>query len=418
MVTSTSKMFSVIHTAFRSDCKSFLYEKHLIKIFASIDSNNLEELKETLKSAPKNVLNNYLDGQYAVHRAVQLCRLEILVFFLDEVKVNWHVKSKNNETIWHVALKSINLKILNILFEHCSPTSEVNKQKESVLDLVVKYNDMSLLKRFLDHGFKKINLFEVTGNTKIFVEIVSNIKSLNIYAVNDQGQSLLHAAVRSNNLGLTKALLCDSFDVNQIDNEGRAPIHMAIKSRDLNMVIFLYTNRALLKPVKKLWTTKMKFIPVIHEAIDYDDPAILSYLIRNGADLNAHDPSGMNAIALAVKRKLSDNILKELIEAGSDPLLPDKSGKSALNALKDNNTMTAFIYKLPKKKNITSAFIIPEVSCNHIDSYCPICKETIEETDQMYLTYCKHDYHKKCLDFWFETSLNCPQCGNSIITPK
>jgi ankyrin repeat protein len=410
-------MFSVIHTALRGDSKSSLNEKHLIKIFGSIDSNNLEELRETLDLAPKNVLNYALDGHYAVHRAVQLHRFDILKLFLEEVKVNCCVKSKNNDTVWHVALKSINFKILDLLFKNCPSTPEVNKQKESVLDLVVKHNDMALLKRFLGHGFKKLNLFEAIENTEIFAEIISTIKSLNIYVLNEKGQSLLHAAARSKNLALTKSLLRDGFDVNQIDSEGRAPIHMAIKARDINMVTFLFTNRALLKPAKKLWTPKLKFIPVIHEAIDYDDPAVLSYLIRNGADLNAQDLSGMNAIALAVKRKLSDHILKELIEAGSDPLLPNKSGKSALQALKDNNTMMAFIYKL-QKKNIDSGFIIPEVSSKHIVSQCPICKETIAETDEIYLTDCKHEYHKNCLDFWFETSLNCPQCGNRIITPK
>lgn len=419
METSATEMFSVIHTAFRSDSKSTLYEKHLIKIFASIDSNNLEELKQSLESAPKNVLNHSMDGQYAVHRAVQLNRFDILKFFLEEVKVNCSVKSKNNETVWHIALKSINHKVLDLLFEYCPPTSEINKQKESVLDLVVIYNDIDLLKRFLDHGFKRVNLFKTTGNTKIFAELVSNITNINIYVLNEQGQSLLHAAARNKNLGLAKTLLCDGFDVNQIDSEGRSPIHMAIKARDLNMVIFLHTNKALLKPVKKLWTPKLKFFPVIHEAIDYEDPAILSYLIRNGADLNAQDPSGLNAIALAAKRKLSDNILKELIEAGSDPLLPNKSGNTAMKALKDNNTMMAFIYNLQKKeKNNIYGFIVPEASSKHSESHCPICKETIKETDEMYLTSCKHDYHKDCLDFWFDTSLNCPQCGTSIISPK
>jgi ankyrin repeat protein len=412
-------MFSVIHTAFRGDQKSSLHEKYLIKIFASIDSNNLDELKETLEGAPKNVLNSQLDGQYAVHRAVQLNRLEILKFFLDEVKVNHTVKCKtSNENIWHFAMKSINFKVLDLLFEYCNPVSDVNKQKESVLDLVVKKNDMALLKRFLDHGFKKVNLFEATGNTKIFAELISKIKSLNIYILNDQGQSLLHSAAKNINIGLAKTLLCDGFDVNLIDSEGRTPIHMAIKARDLNMVIFLFTNRALLKPVKKLWTPKMKFIPVIHEAIDYDDPAILSYLIRNGAELNAQDPSGMNAISLAVKRKLPDNILKELIEAGSDPALPDKLGKNALHGLRDNNNMILFIYKLQNKNKKALSFSMPEVSVNHIESNCPICKETIAETNEMYLTDCKHDYHKECLDFWFESSLTCPQCGDKIITPK
>lgn len=409
-------MFSVIHTAFRGDGKSALHESHLIKIFASIDANQLDDLKSILESAPKNILNHQLDGQYAIHRAVQLNRSEILKYMLKDVKVNSSLKCDNGDTIWHLAVKSKNKDVLDTLFDSGKPNSEVNKQKESVLDLVVKLNDFELLKRLLQHGFRKVNLFQACKDTKTFAELVSTIKNINIYCLNEKGQSLLHAACRNKNIGLVRSLLMDGFDVNLVDSEGRAPIHMAIKARDLNMVIFLYTNKAVLEPAKKLWAPKPKFIPVILEAIDYDDPVIISYLVRNGANLNAQDPSGLNAIALALKRGLSENILMELIDTGSDPTLPDKSNRTALSALKNNNTMVLFIYKHLKSK--AKGFVIPEISISHPETDCPICKETIAESDPIYLTDCKHYYHKDCLDYWLESSLNCPQCADRIIKVK
>lgn len=412
-------MFSVIHTAFRGDLKhSASNEQHLINIFATIDSNNLEEFREILQIAPKNVLNCRLDGQLAVHRAVQLNRAEILKLILQENKTNFsNLKCiLVGDTLWHLAVKSKNSEIVKILFDKCRPTSEVNKQMESVLDLVVKYDDLRLLKQFINHGFKKVNLFETTGNIKIFTELVSRISSLNIYGRNERGQSLLHSACRKQNMPLAKSLIADGFDVNEMDNEGKTPIHMAIKARDLNLVMFLFANKAILKPVKKLWGNKSKFVPVIHEAIDYDDPAIISFLIHNRADLNAQDPSGMNAIALAIKRRLPSEILMELIEAGSDPTLPDKTGRTPLQTLKDNNTMVSFIYKHLNLKE--KGFVLPKVLNLHPESDCPICKECISESDPMYLLNCKHHYHTICLDYWFESSFNCPQCHEKVLKIK
>lgn len=411
------EMVSLIKIAFRSsnDVKYDAIERKLTKLFAQIDSNNLEILKEILDESPKNILNIPMDGQYAIHRAVQLNRLEILEYLLAQPGINKSSKCLNGDSIWHAAMKTFNPKVIDFMLKNVEPCNATNKQKESVLDLVVRHNNFELLQRFLDAGFKKVNLFDATGNTKIFAELVSRIKSLNIYGVNDSGQTLLHSAVRNGNVGLVRSFLVDGFDVNQVDSEGRAPIHMAIKARDLNMVIFLFTNRAVLKPARKLWAPKTKFIPVLHEAIDYDDPAIISYLIRNGADVNIQDPSGMNAVALAVKRKLSESVLKELIDAGSDPLLQDKMGKSALQALRDNHNMMLFIYN---QKRYQSGFDVPEIVSIHQKLFCPICKEDVAESEPVYMTKCKHDYHKTCLDFWFESSLKCPQCISQIITPS
>lgn len=411
-------MFSVIHTAFRTDSKSSNNEKHLIKIFASIDSNNLEEFKNNLKNSPKNVLICQFDGQLAVHRAVQLNRVEILQAILESSQTVFsNFKCKNaGETIWHLAVKSKNSSILNILFEKCQATSEINKQKESVLDLVIRSDNLEYIKRFIDYGFKKVNLFEATANTKVFALLLSNIKSLNIFKLNERGQSLLHSACRKKNIALARSLIADGFNVNQMDHDGRTPVHMAIKSRDLNLIIFLINNEAHLKVTKKLWEYKAKFLPVIHEAIDYDDSAVISYLISHGADLNAQDPSGMNAIALAIKRKLSDDILMQLIEGGSNPTLPDKSGRTPLQTLKDNNKLISFIYKTTKDKE--KIFDLPEISIQHPEYDCPICKELINESDQMYALTCKHNYHKTCIDYWFENSVYCPQCNEKILKIK
>ena len=416
-------MFSVIHTAFRGEnenSKSTTHERILIKLFACIDANNLEEIKEIFIYSSKDILNFSLDAHYAVIRATKLNRLEILKYFIYECDANLLLKCANNETIWHAAIKCKNYDIIELLLTICPATSAVNKQKESVLDLVVKQKNLELLKKLLQKGFKKVNIFEATTDTKIFAELIFQLKHLNIYALNENGQSLLHLACKTKNFGIVKSLLADGFNVNLVDKDGRAPVHMALQANDLNLVKFLVINRAILKPTRIFWFSHPKFMPVLNEAIEIGDLATIGYLMYNGADLNAQDSAGMNPIALAAKKqhRFHNNILMELIDAGSDPTIPDKIGKSALHWLQNSRVMLTFIYNKINFKNRGKIFEIPPLVTEHSGAKCPICRDLILSVNRMYSIKCNHKFHRECLDHWFNTSLNCPQCDEIIIKVK
>ncbi len=213
-------MFSVIHTALRSTPElknSVSLENGLINIFQLIDSNSFEELKTYMnENSATNLINNPLDGQFAIHRCIQLNRLEMLQFFVEECQADPEKKSSNGDTIWHYAIKSKNRAIIRYMLNKLSVINSANKQKESVLDLVVKQDNIVLLRKILEKGFKKVNLFEATANMNIFAELIAKLRNLNIYATNSDGQSLLHSACRNSNIGLAKSLLADGFDVNKL----------------------------------------------------------------------------------------------------------------------------------------------------------------------------------------------------------
>jgi ankyrin repeat protein len=415
-------MFSVIHTALRSTPElknSVSLENGLINIFQLIDSNSFEELKTYMnENSAMNLINNPLDGQFAIHRCIQLNRLEMLQFFVEECQADPEKKSSNGDTIWHYAIKSKNRAIIRYMLNKLSVINSANKQKESVLDLVVKQDNIVLLRKILEKGFKKVNLFEATANMNIFAELIAKLRNLNIYATNSDGQSLLHSACRNSNIGLAKSLLADGFDVNKLDKMGRAPIHMAVRSGNVELVTFLVNNGASINPTRKLWGKKSDFVPLIHEAIYAEDPAIISFLIGKGADLNSQEHSGLNAFGLAAKLKLSENILMELIEGGSLPNLFDKAGRSVLNSFKpENPTFINFIYKRLSETDREKLFHTPNLeACNHVDIQCPICKDSIPGDEHIYSLDCKHKYHRDCLELWFQTSFKCPQCNDTIVS--
>lgn len=44
---------------------------------------------------------------------------------------------------------------------------------------------------------------------------------------------------------------------------------------------------------------------------------------------------------------------------------------------------------------------------------CSICLKSIRRTKDM-LT-CKHAFHKRCIDYWYEKSNSCPMCRTPIV---
>ena len=49
------------------------------------------------------------------------------------------------------------------------------------------------------------------------------------------------------------------------------------------------------------------------------------------------------------------------------------------------------------------------------DNECPICLlNPSESKEPLVLTDCRHLFHKKCLDDWYEISTKCPICNQDL----
>lgn len=57
------------------------------------------------------------------------------------------------------------------------------------------------------------------------------------------------------------------------------------------------------------------------------------------------------------------------------------------------------------------------INCKKIynDDECIICFNKFNPKDIVKLLYCKHLFHKECLDTWFKKKTSCPICNTNIV---
>ena len=80
--------------------------------------------------------------------------------------------------------------------------------------------------------------------------------------------------------------------------------------------------------------------------------------------------------------------------------------------LEDTNNQTL---RTKHNSNIKEAFkILDETNIipwnDKLEKSCPICLESFEHMDAIYLTNCIHVYHYECLGLWVVNSPICPIC--------
>lgn len=152
-----------------------------------------------------------------------------------------------------------------------------------------------------------------------------------------------------------------------------------------------------------------------------------------GADLNLQRNDGATAVMIASQ---NGEIIKMLLDAGANPNIRDKTGKTILMKflkqhhigddillckelikksnlfIKDSNGDSAIeiLLKLPPHKIF---FLLEDSYCSKItgDHSCSICLDT---SDLIQL-HCNHTYHSECIQTWLKTENTCPLCRSQII---
>jgi ankyrin repeat protein len=68
-------------------------------------------------------------------------------------------------------------------------------------------------------------------------------------------------------------------------------------------------------------------------------PDIVSFLLKNGADVNAKDKDGMTALALAAANNPNPEIVSLLLENGADAHIKIENGLRAIDFAENNDKL-------------------------------------------------------------------------------
>lgn len=125
---------------------------------------------------------------------------------------------------------------------------------------------------------------------------------------NEDGDTLLHRAVKANNIQKVEYLILLGVDVNQKNNVGRSPLHVAARNNAVEITKLLVAAGAHINQKNIHGNTPL------HLAIEWNSKGIIQLLISAGADIAITNENGCTARALITMsgtRKIFDQTLKK-----------------------------------------------------------------------------------------------------------
>jgi ankyrin repeat protein len=164
------------------------------------------------------------------------------------------------------------------------------------------------------------------------------------------GQTPLWFATWKNRIDLVDLLLSRGADINALVRDGyygESALWRAAFEGHLDMVKHLVNRGADVNS-----PTKLPLIGAM-SSFSFDPVSISSVLLSNGANTNAHDPSGKTPVTAAAKNfKFGQPLLDLFEQNGADLSLPDREGMTALATATEFRN-PSLITHLLRKQGIT-----------------------------------------------------------------
>ncbi len=151
-----------------------------------------------------------------------------------------------------------------------------------------------------------------------------------INAKDNDGATALMISAKHNTPGILTALLDAGAEINARDNNRRTAIFYAAENQNAESAKILAER--LTKAGKNIRTIRDSEgkTALMYAAEKSINPEIIRLLIQAGSDVNAKDKSGTTALMFAAARNIMPEILYSLIDAGADINAQNTGGNTAL----------------------------------------------------------------------------------------
>eukprot|EP00794_Sanderia_malayensis_P008928 gene8928-9880_t len=153
-------------------------------------------------------------------------------------------------------------------------------------DIKVPVNDQD------DAGWTPLMIAVSAGHEKLVLKLLE--KKADVHVCNYTGQSVLHYAASKNHCNIAEILLRNNADPNVHDKTtGATPLHRAASRGHLKMVKLLKENKSFINSEDFQGNTPS------HLACEEDRVAVVDFLLKSGANLDARNKDNLRPADLA-----------------------------------------------------------------------------------------------------------------------
>ncbi len=282
------------------------------------------------------------DGRYPIFAACMGGDKEIISDLLENgAKLEVKSKGEGSPAI-HYAAKSGNKEAVDFLLEHGSNVDDRNTSAQTTLMVVCADSNLEMAKYLITLG-----------------------ADINVKDRNDRGP--LHSSVNAGSLPIVKLLVEKGADINTLDKQARmSPIYASAMMGHEDVFFYLLEAGAVLQKETRnginiihaacLSQSKEIVALLLERGFDINEyweengglpihaslegyeanREFVTFLIHNGADINAINKLGFSPLALAAVRGYTD-IFYDLLAAGADPEAVNQMGVPMLHYVIMNN---------------------------------------------------------------------------------
>ncbi|KAH3756710.1 hypothetical protein Pelo_11479 [Pelomyxa schiedti] len=238
-----------------------------------------------------------------------------------------NAQNANGETPLHLAVMKGNQEVIEQLLIHGADPTKTNSKSESPMVWAARLNNpaiTALLQKALDEASKPVDPTQVCkkfletvseGNVPLVKEMLRNDPNLS-RATDPSGNTALHIAVTTTNIGMTKALLLSSHVSSSKNSSGMTPLMIALSASekvDCAMSI-LVSGHPVDVSTKLEDGSTLLHIMARHPFANCEH--ICFALVQRGIDLHAVDNNGDTPCHIAV-RSGNMKILDALLDLGA-----------------------------------------------------------------------------------------------------
>jgi len=277
--------------------------------------------------------NKCMDYEDIFQEAIQKCDIKI-----SKLLINTFIKDS--------------LKNLNNTSEEISNEKYISKLINLVLNVIIKYNNLPLVKYVMESKIYKNNIDINIKDINDEYPIITSFYYSDIYIFkylleqgadcntkNDCGVSLLLLAIHNNKWEMLEQLIEHHVDINEKDINGISPLHKAINQNRTEIVELLidYANENQI-PIDINKKDDYGYYPLI-KAINQNNFdivfSIINYGYENKINMNVKDINGNTPLTLSYELKRLDifNYLVKFLDVNQT----DSEGKSVLFYAIDKN---------------------------------------------------------------------------------